>query len=392
MSYHTYTAGAPIPNEAYAMQSIAAQDCQQSYYYAPPDVPAAHTQLAEAGPPVPSQFSTNWEYDPFSHSEHQLADPPVPSDDLPPLPPMDEAPPLPTEDAPPLPAQPDDVQAQPQQQSAQPDAPLKEQSALANYGQPSLGVAQETVYQPPPMQAQPSDTQAAWPSYQYPVQLEPHPLPQQDPWQQYQYSQPYQAYPQAPSLYQQQPWQLQQQPPPPWQQQPMPAVHPEIAAPHPWQAEAPMQPLPSQAPTLPATTAPASQPPRVVTDIASIFLKPARSSRPKRVSIVLRGLPGSGKSYLAKKMKDVEVEQGGDAPRIHAIDDYFVTVQVHFAVQSLSTCFEFVPNPGWHACCVHVCTVATSAHCQTSFYPTGCCLLHPDQSHEGRLLSSGLLT
>ena len=42
---------------------------------------------------------------------------------------------------------------------------------------------------------------------------------------------------------------------------------------------------------------------------------------------MLRGLPGSGKSHLAKKMKAVEVEQGGDAPRIHAIDDYFVTVR-----------------------------------------------------------------
>lgn len=70
---------------------------------------------------------------------------------------------------------------------------------------------------------------------------------------------------------------------------------------------------------------PPTEPQRLVTDSSSIFVKPGRHSRPKRVSIVLRGLPGSGKSYLAKKMKDVEVQQGGDAPRIHAIDDYFVT-------------------------------------------------------------------
>ena len=51
-----------------------------------------------------------------------------------------------------------------------------------------------------------------------------------------------------------------------------------------------------------------------------------RSQRPARLLLVLRGLPGSGKSHLAKKIKEVEVEQGGQAPRIHSIDDYFMTV------------------------------------------------------------------
>lgn len=36
-------------------------------------------------------------------------------------------------------------------------------------------------------------------------------------------------------------------------------------------------------------------------------------------------LPGSGKSYLAKILRDLEVENGGDAPRIHSMDDYFMT-------------------------------------------------------------------
>lgn len=36
-------------------------------------------------------------------------------------------------------------------------------------------------------------------------------------------------------------------------------------------------------------------------------------------------LSGSGKSYLAKMLRDLEVENGGDAPRIHAMDDYFMT-------------------------------------------------------------------
>lgn len=34
---------------------------------------------------------------------------------------------------------------------------------------------------------------------------------------------------------------------------------------------------------------------------------------------------GSGKSYLAKMLRDLEVENGGDAPRIHSMDDYFMT-------------------------------------------------------------------
>lgn len=33
--------------------------------------------------------------------------------------------------------------------------------------------------------------------------------------------------------------------------------------------------------------------------------------------------PGSGKSYLAKVLRDVEVMNGGSAPRIHSMDDYF---------------------------------------------------------------------
>lgn len=34
---------------------------------------------------------------------------------------------------------------------------------------------------------------------------------------------------------------------------------------------------------------------------------------------------GSGKSYLAKMLRDLEVENGDDAPRIHSMDDYFMT-------------------------------------------------------------------
>ncbi|CAI8610019.1 unnamed protein product [Vicia faba] len=60
-------------------------------------------------------------------------------------------------------------------------------------------------------------------------------------------------------------------------------------------------------------------------DASQLFLKPLRTSRPDHFVIILRGLPGSGKSYLAKMLRDLEVENGGDAPRIHSMDDYFMT-------------------------------------------------------------------
>ncbi|OMO49956.1 YLP motif-containing protein 1 [Corchorus capsularis] len=60
-------------------------------------------------------------------------------------------------------------------------------------------------------------------------------------------------------------------------------------------------------------------------DASKLFKIPHRASRPDHIVIILRGLPGSGKSYLAKMLRDLEVEYGGDAPRIHSMDDYFMT-------------------------------------------------------------------
>ncbi|KAL4012543.1 hypothetical protein IC575_029646 [Cucumis melo] len=62
-----------------------------------------------------------------------------------------------------------------------------------------------------------------------------------------------------------------------------------------------------------------------VIDASQLFKLPHRSTRPDHIVVILRGLPGSGKSYLAKMLRDVEVENGGDAPRIHSMDDYFMT-------------------------------------------------------------------
>ncbi|XP_065877008.1 uncharacterized protein [Euphorbia lathyris] len=62
-----------------------------------------------------------------------------------------------------------------------------------------------------------------------------------------------------------------------------------------------------------------------VIDASKLFKQPSRSVRPEHMVIILRGLPGSGKSYLAKMMRDLEIENGGNAPRIHSMDDYFMT-------------------------------------------------------------------
>ncbi|GBM57156.1 YLP motif-containing protein 1 [Araneus ventricosus] len=58
--------------------------------------------------------------------------------------------------------------------------------------------------------------------------------------------------------------------------------------------------------------------------IEDLLLAPKRLTRPKQLVIILRGLPGSGKTYVAKLIKDKEIENGGSAPRILSLDDYFM--------------------------------------------------------------------
>ncbi|KAF5302169.1 hypothetical protein FQR65_LT08592 [Abscondita terminalis] len=73
----------------------------------------------------------------------------------------------------------------------------------------------------------------------------------------------------------------------------------------------------------PTVTAPKSN----VLHIEDILSSPGRFTRPPRIVIILRGPPGSGKSFLAKLIKDKEVENGGSAPRILCLDDYFMVEQ-----------------------------------------------------------------
>ncbi|KAG5331951.1 YLPM1 protein, partial [Acromyrmex charruanus] len=60
------------------------------------------------------------------------------------------------------------------------------------------------------------------------------------------------------------------------------------------------------------------------TMVDDLLCPPGRQNRPPKIAIILRGPPGSGKSFVAKLIKDKEVEQGGSPPRILSLDDYFL--------------------------------------------------------------------
>lgn len=67
--------------------------------------------------------------------------------------------------------------------------------------------------------------------------------------------------------------------------------------------------------------------------VEKLLLNPDRKRRPRKILILLRGLPGSGKTHIARLIKDKEVEMGGSPPRILSIDDYFTT-----ETDEVSTC------------------------------------------------------
>lgn len=58
-----------------------------------------------------------------------------------------------------------------------------------------------------------------------------------------------------------------------------------------------------------------------VMDIKGLLWKPDRDRRPSKIMIILRGAPGSGKSHLAKMIRQKEKDESGDA-KILAIDNY----------------------------------------------------------------------
>ncbi|TFJ85765.1 hypothetical protein NSK_003269 [Nannochloropsis salina CCMP1776] len=58
-------------------------------------------------------------------------------------------------------------------------------------------------------------------------------------------------------------------------------------------------------------------------DGSGIFLPPGRATRPAKICVILRGLPGSGKSHLARMIRSIERAHRGSA-RILSLDDYFL--------------------------------------------------------------------
>ncbi|XP_075705313.1 YLP motif-containing protein 1 isoform X2 [Rhinoderma darwinii] len=60
-------------------------------------------------------------------------------------------------------------------------------------------------------------------------------------------------------------------------------------------------------------------------NVDDLLKKPGRGNRPDRIVVIMRGLPGSGKTHVAKLIRDKEVECGGSAPRVLSLDDYFMT-------------------------------------------------------------------
>ncbi|KAG8562127.1 hypothetical protein GDO81_015599 [Engystomops pustulosus] len=60
-------------------------------------------------------------------------------------------------------------------------------------------------------------------------------------------------------------------------------------------------------------------------NVDDLLKKPGRDNRPDRIVVIMRGLPGSGKTHVAKLIRDKEVEYGGSAPRVLSLDDYFMT-------------------------------------------------------------------
>uniref|UniRef100_T2MFH0 YLP motif-containing protein 1 n=1 Tax=Hydra vulgaris TaxID=6087 RepID=T2MFH0_HYDVU len=61
-----------------------------------------------------------------------------------------------------------------------------------------------------------------------------------------------------------------------------------------------------------------------VLSAADILDRPGRDKRPRNIVIILRGIPGAGKSFVAKLIKDKESYYGAPAPRILVLDDYFM--------------------------------------------------------------------
>ena len=60
-----------------------------------------------------------------------------------------------------------------------------------------------------------------------------------------------------------------------------------------------------------------------VINVGDLLDPPGRYIRPPKIVLILRGLPGSGKTHFAKNIRAKESDLGSDAPRILDLDSYF---------------------------------------------------------------------
>ncbi|BFZ11509.1 hypothetical protein BsWGS_14548 [Bradybaena similaris] len=73
---------------------------------------------------------------------------------------------------------------------------------------------------------------------------------------------------------------------------------------------------------MPAGTPPQSKPELV--KVEDLLCPPNRENRPPQIVVIIRGLPGSGKTYVSKLLREKESSCGGSAPRMLCLDDYFM--------------------------------------------------------------------
>jgi len=85
-------------------------------------------------------------------------------------------------------------------------------------------------------------------------------------------------------------------------------------------------PIANVEPLFPAVALPSptpSIPEAVSVAVADLIDPPGRFTRPPRLVIILRGVPGAGKTRVAQMIKAKELECGSAAPRMQCLDDYF---------------------------------------------------------------------
>ncbi|GIL66152.1 hypothetical protein Vafri_19745 [Volvox africanus] len=303
----------------------------------------AYPQQPEWQPPFPYQQQQQPEVPPHQQDYHYhyfsapaQAEPPPPLPDgepppLPPLPPMpveEELPPLPP-DAPAGSASGGPIQAC--QAPVQPSYPPQNQ---APPGQSSNSIATAETWgigKFPPLQQQngipgqgpaSSANSGAWPPQQ-PQHAQQDPFPHLVHYP-HAFPQPYASQPPA------------SQPQPFSMQQRMGGFAQHLPHHHHQQTAVPLgQPIVSSygsagaavlqlPPVQQAKPTPAPPPAPVVLDITRLLRNPHRATRPRKLLLVLRGLPGSGKSTLARKIREAELEAGAEVPRLHSIDDYYM--------------------------------------------------------------------